>query len=338
MSDVLNNLTIDKSEILRRISEVQKFVSSKLNLDFDLSSEDWKELKKSLLSISLDIEQSNKKELELQKKNKTSSDVIPKLEFLPTSSISIDMFVQTISPIIESKVGLKNTPEKKELEKVYKKFTKMCEDRKNTSDEGIVEYFLQFIPTPDELKDKTPGFLAKLIDAVLTLLQKMLKSSPTYIKELWNILDNPEEFYIRLRGEIENFRKQNPDNIWASYILYIPDLFRLYVRLLIDERVPMASKTKFLGALAYLIHPLDFIPESVVGPIGYVEDIYIMTIGILDMINSNYVSKEVIYEHWIGDTEELEKLLHLGEKFRDKIDFFKKISEWFSTRSETPAY
>jgi len=44
-----------------------------------------------------------------------------------------------------------------------------------------------------------------------------------------------------------------------SFLMFLPNMVRLLGRLLTDSRVPTAEKALFVGAIIYVISPLDFI-------------------------------------------------------------------------------
>ncbi|MBK9707209.1 MAG: DUF1232 domain-containing protein [Acidobacteria bacterium] len=80
-------------------------------------------------------------------------------------------------------------------------------------------------------------------------------------------------------------------------LMLMPDLLRLLVRLFKDSRVPLAEKALVIGTIAYVISPLDFIPDFIPF-IGQVDDLYLMSLVILRMLNRT--SDDVLREHWDG--------------------------------------
>jgi len=82
-----------------------------------------------------------------------------------------------------------------------------------------------------------------------------------------------------------------------SFLMFLPNLVRLLGRLLKDSRVPTAEKALFVGAIIYVISPLDFIPD-VFPFIGQVDDIYLVVLTLIRLINRT--SEGVVREHWSG--------------------------------------
>ena len=62
---------------------------------------------------------------------------------------------------------------------------------------------------------------------------------------------------------------------WADVIRQI----RLAWRLLLDSRVPLWLKAIVPAALIYVISPIDFIPDAIVG-LGQLDDLAVLIIGI----------------------------------------------------------
>jgi uncharacterized membrane protein YkvA (DUF1232 family) len=108
-----------------------------------------------------------------------------------------------------------------------------------------------------------------------------------------------------------------------------PDLFHLLVKLSLDKDVPAKEKAKLAAAITYFISPLDFIPELILGPIGYVDDIAIAAYVLNNLINE--IDPEIIKKYWAGDTDILfliKKILQVsdemvGHKWKKIIKKFK---------------
>jgi len=83
------------------------------------------------------------------------------------------------------------------------------------------------------------------------------------------------DFYQKLRNEVKQWVNKNvdKDNKWSDYILLAPDIFHLICKLSVDKNVPASKKIKLVGAIAYFISPIDLMPEGLIGPIGYLDDV-----------------------------------------------------------------
>lgn len=82
-----------------------------------------------------------------------------------------------------------------------------------------------------------------------------------------------------------------------SFVMFLPNLVLLLGRLLKDGRVPTAEKALFVAAIAYVISPLDFIPD-VFPFIGQVDDLYVAALVLLRLINRS--DESVVRELWPG--------------------------------------
>ncbi len=112
-----------------------------------------------------------------------------------------------------------------------------------------------------------------------------------------------KDFYKKIRAEIKNWlkTKTGKENKWADYLLLAPDLFHLLAKLLIDPEVPSEKKIKLLAAVVYFISPIDFVPEAVLGPVGYLDDIAIAAYTLNDLINS--IDPQIIRRNWAGEED-----------------------------------
>ena len=79
--------------------------------------------------------------------------------------------------------------------------------------------------------------------------------------------------------------------------MFLPNMVMLLGRMLKDSRVPTAEKALFLGAIVYVVSPLDFIPD-IFPFIGQVDDLYVVALTLLRLINRT--DESIVREHWLG--------------------------------------
>ena len=108
-----------------------------------------------------------------------------------------------------------------------------------------------------------------------------------------------ERFYDRLREHI-HFRGAGK---LSDLLLLVPDMFILLWRLVNDDRVSGKNKGLLISGIAYFIAPFDLIPEAIVGPIGYIDDL-VLSVFILNKILTD-TDPAVLREHWSGDDDVL---------------------------------
>ena len=115
--------------------------------------------------------------------------------------------------------------------------------------------------------------------------------------------EQKKDFYQKLRTDIKKWLdgKTAADNTWTEYILLAPDLFHLLTKLILDPDVPASKKVKIAGIIAYFISPLDFLPELLLGPVGYLDDIALTAYILNDIINE--VDPKIIQRNWAGEKD-----------------------------------
>ena len=82
-----------------------------------------------------------------------------------------------------------------------------------------------------------------------------------------------------------------------SFLMFLPNMVKLLGGLITDSRVSTADKALFIGAIVYVISPLDFIPDMLPF-IGQVDDIYVVALCLLRLLN--HADENVVREHWAG--------------------------------------
>lgn len=83
-------------------------------------------------------------------------------------------------------------------------------------------------------------------------------------------------FYNRLRERIARTLEQRAGKLGgraAEALLLVPDVFFLLLRLSLDKEVPKATRATLASTLAYFVLPIDLMPEALLGPVGYLDDL-----------------------------------------------------------------
>lgn len=130
-----------------------------------------------------------------------------------------------------------------------------------------------------------------------------------------------QRFYDKLRRKVEDFLQKQArgrlDSV-AKYILLAPDLFVLLARVMQEKRVPVKAKAIAGLAVAYFISPVDFLPEIVAGPIGFIDDIVLAAYAISKIMQD--VDKNILLQHWSGEADLLATVQELLKKAEDLVD------------------
>jgi uncharacterized membrane protein YkvA (DUF1232 family) len=91
----------------------------------------------------------------------------------------------------------------------------------------------------------------------------------------------------------------------VSYIAELPRFLRLLGGLMTDPRVAMLDKVLVVGAIAYIITPLDFIPDFIPF-LGEVDDLFLLMMALRRLMQN--AGRPVLLRHWTGDPEVLRDL------------------------------
>lgn len=88
-------------------------------------------------------------------------------------------------------------------------------------------------------------------------------------------------------------------------IRQLPAYLRLMAGLMTDSRVATVDKALVFGAIAYILMPVDLIPDFIPF-LGQVDDVFLLTTALQRLIQQS--GRRVLMSHWSGDPEELEDL------------------------------
>lgn len=100
--------------------------------------------------------------------------------------------------------------------------------------------------------------------------------------------------------------------------LLLPNLLILFKDLARDPRVPRRSKALLIVGALWFASPIDLIPEfiPVLGPL---DDAVVAALILRHLVRR--AGREVVAEHWRGDSATLHRLLRLsGERTRATTD------------------
>jgi uncharacterized membrane protein YkvA (DUF1232 family) len=109
-----------------------------------------------------------------------------------------------------------------------------------------------------------------------------------------------EDFYRRLRTRLDEWLQSREGRAYrfADHLLLLPDFVHLTIRLALDRRVPMELRTQTAAVLAYVMLPLDLVPEGLVGPVGFGDDLLLIALMVRRLLTT--VPPDVVMTHWAG--------------------------------------
>lgn len=121
-----------------------------------------------------------------------------------------------------------------------------------------------------------------------------------------------EDFYRQFRRKVQTWLANKGRHYkYADLLLVGPDLFYLLCRLVVDPRVPVAEKAKLAATIAYFVSPVDLMPEALVGPVGYVDDVALSAYVLNGLLRST--APNVLHEHWAGQGNVLDVIRQVLE-------------------------
>lgn len=85
--------------------------------------------------------------------------------------------------------------------------------------------------------------------------------------------------------------------------MLFPNVVKLLTRLLRDERVPMRRKALIGAVLAYVVSPIDLIPDFVVG-FGRLDDLVLVSLAIDHLMSGS--DEALVREYWDGTQDGLD--------------------------------
>lgn len=104
------------------------------------------------------------------------------------------------------------------------------------------------------------------------------------------------------KREVEGSPRTGTKRTVMSYIAELPNFLRLLWGLLRDSRVEIVDKLLVAGAIAYIVAPIDLIPDFIPF-LGEVDDIYLLVLSIKRLIQN--AGRAVLLSHWSGDAAAL---------------------------------
>ena len=136
-------------------------------------------------------------------------------------------------------------------------------------------------------------------------------------------------FYDRIRSNIAAYIERRGPALGktAEYLFLVPDVFILLFRLANDKRVTGKNKVLLGTGLAYYIFPLDIMPEAILGPVGFLDDLVFGVYILSKMLNDT--DEAVLREHWSGRGDLLDmirRVIHAADGMVGS-DFLAKIKK-----------
>lgn len=125
-----------------------------------------------------------------------------------------------------------------------------------------------------------------------------------------------EDFYQQIRGKIVRWAEgAGAGKAITEYVLLVPDIVALLVRLMGDPRVSAQLKAEIAAASAYIVIPIDLMPEAVMGPAGLIDDAIVGVIALNRVLKvMGQTGEDVLRQYWDGDQDVLNVMRDLLSK------------------------
>jgi uncharacterized membrane protein YkvA (DUF1232 family) len=121
-------------------------------------------------------------------------------------------------------------------------------------------------------------------------------------------------FYDRLREKTVTAVERRGGKVApaaAKALLLVPDVFIVLVRILLDPEVPGSARALVGGALAYFVLPLDFMPEALLGPGGFLDDLVLAAAVLAHTFRGEL--EPYAHKHWSGPDDHREVLADVAQ-------------------------
>ncbi len=120
--------------------------------------------------------------------------------------------------------------------------------------------------------------------------------------------ERAKRFYDKVRDNIRKYLEKKGSLAGKSgeYLLLVPDMFMLLWRLINDPRVNSKNKVLLGSGLAYYLFPLDIMPEAILGPIGFIDDL-VFGVYLLNKLLTD-TDAAILREHWSGEEDVLQAI------------------------------
>lgn len=116
----------------------------------------------------------------------------------------------------------------------------------------------------------------------------------------------------------------------SDLVTTLPNIVKLLARLVKDPRVPRRSKMVVGAALAYVVSPLDLLPEFI-PVVGFADDALLVAFALNHLVN--VAGEEVVLEHWDGPRDLLEMIRSVLDVASDLVPV--KVRKLFSRLSDS---
>jgi uncharacterized membrane protein YkvA (DUF1232 family) len=138
------------------------------------------------------------------------------------------------------------------------------------------------------------------------------------------------KFYEDLRSKATGWTQEKTGKLGGKvgeYLFLLPDFFILVCRLAVDKRVSAKHKLMVSGIIAYVIMPLDIIPDFI-PVIGMVDDLVLVVLGLNLILNE--IDEKILRDNWSGEGDvlhQMQRVTAIAERFLNR-NLLNRIRKW----------
>ncbi len=133
---------------------------------------------------------------------------------------------------------------------------------------------------------------------------------------LLDLGDRERRLYDRLRARVAPQRPGATSGI-RDLLLLLPDVAVFLLRLLRDDRVPIGAKAIAVAGVGYLLSPLDLLPDILLGPLGFLDDLLVAGAALASLVNR--VHPDLVRHHWPGQGDALAAIRRITDWAESQI-------------------
>ena len=146
--------------------------------------------------------------------------------------------------------------------------------------------------------------------------------APQSLQVIENDIERAGRFYSKLRSRIAAWLEEHTEvsDRVREYLLLLPDLFALLVRLIRDPRIDGSLKLQLIAASAYVISPIDLLPDFLL-PVGLVDDAIAVAFVLSRLTRiMGDAGEDILREHWEGEGDILTQIQKIAATADAVID------------------
>jgi uncharacterized membrane protein YkvA (DUF1232 family) len=123
------------------------------------------------------------------------------------------------------------------------------------------------------------------------------------VRTLLTVLAAVAAVYVLAVAVLLLYGRRHPEVLSVGDALrLLPDVLRLVRRLAADRSLPRGVRVRLLLLLAYLVSPIDLIPD-VVPVLGYADDAVVIALVLRSVVRR--AGPQALARHWPGSAEGL---------------------------------